>query len=71
MEHPAICTFTVVHRSFVPGFGDREPYVLAWVDLPGGTRAFGEVTGCPPESVHVGMPVRMTTVGDLIHWRPA
>ncbi|WP_343953510.1 Zn-ribbon domain-containing OB-fold protein [Nonomuraea longicatena] len=64
-------TFTVVHRSFVPEFRGREPYVLAWVDLPDGTRAFGQVVHCPPEQVRIGMPVRMTIVDDLPQWRPA
>ncbi|WP_214413062.1 Zn-ribbon domain-containing OB-fold protein [Sphaerisporangium fuscum] len=65
-------TFTVVHRSFVPEFRGREPYVLAWVDLPEGARAFGRVVGCPPERVRIGMPVRVTfDDDDLPQWRPA
>lgn len=64
-------TFTVVHRSFVPEFAGREPYVLAWVDLPEGVRAFGQVVRCPPEDVRIGMPVRVTFVDDLPQWRPA
>ncbi|MEU8103385.1 Zn-ribbon domain-containing OB-fold protein [Nonomuraea muscovyensis] len=63
-------TFTVVHRSFAPGYQGREPYVLAWVDLPEGARAFGQVVGCAPDEVRIGMPVRVTFVDDLPHWRP-
>ncbi|GGT36711.1 Zn-ribbon domain-containing OB-fold protein [Nonomuraea spiralis] len=63
-------TFTVVHRSFAPGYRGREPYVPAWVDLDEGVRAFGHVVGCAPEEVRVGMPVRVTFVDDLPHWRP-
>ncbi|MFG3442382.1 Zn-ribbon domain-containing OB-fold protein [Nonomuraea sp. NPDC047897] len=63
-------TFTVVHRSFAPGYQGREPYVLAWVDLPEGARAFGQVVGCAPGEVRVGLPVRVTFVDDLPHWRP-
>ncbi|GAA5054548.1 hypothetical protein HNP84_002989 [Thermocatellispora tengchongensis] len=66
-------TFTVVHRSFAPEFRGREPYVLAWIDLPEGVRAFGRVTGCPPERVRIGMPVRVTfedDLPDLPQWRP-
>jgi len=53
-------TFTVVHRSFLPGFGD-EPYVLAWIALPEqpGLRVFGNITGCAPEVVRIGMPVTL------------
>ncbi|GAA2901595.1 OB-fold domain-containing protein [Streptosporangium fragile] len=64
-------TFTVVHRSFVPEFRGREPYVLAWIDLPEGVRAFGQVVECPPDLVRIGMPVRVTFVDDLPQWRPA
>ncbi|MFE3453105.1 Zn-ribbon domain-containing OB-fold protein [Nonomuraea sp. NPDC059194] len=63
-------TFTVVHRSFVPEFRGREPYVLAWVDLPEGARAFGQVVECPPERVRIGMPVRVTFRDELPQWRP-
>ncbi|MCK2219543.1 Zn-ribbon domain-containing OB-fold protein [Actinomadura sp. ATCC 31491] len=64
-------TFTVVHRSFAPGYQGREPYVMAWVDLAAGVRAFGHIVGCAPEEVRVGMPVRVTFVDELPHWRPA
>ncbi|MEO3883812.1 OB-fold domain-containing protein [Nonomuraea sp. B5E05] len=64
-------TFTIVHRSFAPGYQGREPYVAAWVDLREGPRAFGHVVGCAPEEVRVGMPVRVTFIDDLPHWRPA
>ncbi|RYE44685.1 Zn-ribbon domain-containing OB-fold protein [Rhodococcus jostii] len=29
-----IDTFTVVHRSFVPGYQDVTPYVVGWILLP-------------------------------------
>ncbi|GAA2787357.1 Zn-ribbon domain-containing OB-fold protein [Nonomuraea dietziae] len=64
-------TFTVVHRSFVGEFMGREPYVLAWVDLPEGARVLGQVVQCPPERVRVGMPVRVTFRDELPQWRPA
>ncbi|SDL86467.1 Zn-ribbon domain-containing OB-fold protein [Nonomuraea jiangxiensis] len=64
-------TFTVVHRSFAPAYRGREPYVMAWVDLSAGTRVFGHVVGCAPEEVRIGMPVRVTFVDGLPHWRPA
>ncbi|MBE1591130.1 Zn-ribbon domain-containing OB-fold protein [Nonomuraea angiospora] len=67
----AVHTFTVVHRSFAPAYRGREPYVMAWVDLPAGVRAFGHVVGCAPGEVRVGMPVRVTFIDELPHWRPA
>lgn len=56
-------TFTVVHRAVAP-------FAAAWVDLPEGARVFGHVVGCPPDEVRIGMPVRVTFVNDLPHWRP-
>ncbi|MFF4617517.1 Zn-ribbon domain-containing OB-fold protein [Nonomuraea jabiensis] len=67
----AVHTFTIVHRSFAPGYQGREPYVMAWVDLPEGARAFGHIVGCAPEQVRIGMPVRLTFMDELPHWRPA
>ncbi|NUR83885.1 MAG: hypothetical protein HOY71_07345, partial [Nonomuraea sp.] len=64
-------TFTVVHRAFADGYRGREPYVAAWVDLDEGVRAFGHVVGCAPDDVRVGMPVRVTFMDELPHWRPA
>ncbi|MGK5553089.1 Zn-ribbon domain-containing OB-fold protein [Actinomadura kijaniata] len=66
-------TFTVVHRSFLPGF--TTPYTVAWIDLPEGARVFGDITGCPPGRVRIGMPVEvhftdLDGFGPLPHWRP-
>jgi uncharacterized OB-fold protein len=54
-------TFTIVHRTVAPGFADRTPYVLAWVELAEqpGLRAFGNVVACPPQEVYIGLPVRV------------
>jgi uncharacterized OB-fold protein len=67
-------TFSVVHRSFLPGF--EPPYVIAWIDLPEGARVFGDVTDCPPGDVRIGMPVEvhfgeLAGFGPIPHWRPA
>lgn len=52
-------TFSVIHRSFVAAYAERVPYVIAWIALPEqeGLRVFGNVTGCKPEEVAIGMPV--------------
>lgn len=54
-------TFTVIERSFVPGFNAGGPYAVAWIGLPeqAGLRVLGNVTGCPPEEVHIGMAVEV------------
>ena len=64
-------TFTVVHRSFVPALpGPRA--VRAGLGRPARRRPrVREVVGCAPEEVRIGMPVRVTFVDDLPHWRPA
>lgn len=64
-------TFSVVHRTFLPGF--QTPYVIAWIDLPEGARAFGNVLG-PPEDVRVGAAVQVSFeelpgFGPIPQWR--
>ena len=51
--------FTVVHRTFAPGFSTRVPYVLAWVSLAvqPQLRAFGNVLDVDPADVHIGLHV--------------
>jgi uncharacterized OB-fold protein len=55
-----VYTFTIVHRSNVPGYRDAAPYVVAYVELAEGPRIMTNVTGCEPSDVTVGMPVRVT-----------
>jgi len=54
-------TFSVIHKSFVPEFQGREPYVIAWIGLPEqpGLRVFGNVVGTATEDVSIGMPVEV------------
>ena len=52
------------------------PYAVAMVELEEGVRMMGTVTGCPVESVRIGMPVESYAVecGDgmaVPFWRPA
>ncbi|MDA0664488.1 MAG: Zn-ribbon domain-containing OB-fold protein [Proteobacteria bacterium] len=55
-----VYTFTVVHRAPSPAFREGGPYVLALVDLSDGFRMMMNVINCPPDSVTIGMPVRIT-----------
>jgi uncharacterized protein len=52
-----VYTFTVVHRSGVPGFKDALPYVIAYVELAEGPRVMTNIVGCAADSVAIGMPV--------------
>ena len=53
-------TFTVNHQSWIPGY--EPPYAVAIVELEEqeGLRLMTNVVGCPPDDVHIGMPVRVT-----------
>jgi uncharacterized OB-fold protein/acyl dehydratase len=64
----------VHHHPPVPGL--RPPFVVALVELEEGVRMVGNVLGCPPQQVHIGMPVelffqRMDDELTLPQWRPA
>lgn len=54
----SVYTFTVVRQNQAPGFRERVPYVLAYVELEEGPRLLTNVTGCNVEDVHIGMQVR-------------
>jgi hypothetical protein len=58
----SVYSYTVTHQNNMPGFREACPYVLAYVDLEEGPRLMTHVTGCEPDSVHVGMPVRVDFV---------
>jgi uncharacterized OB-fold protein len=71
-------TFSVIHRAFSPWFAARTPYVIAWAELAEqpGLRAFGNVVGCRPQDVNIGMPVRtcfaeLPGFGPVPQFRPA
>ena len=53
-------TFTVNHQPWIPGY--EPPYAVAIVELEeqDGLRLMTNVVGCPPDDVHIGMPVRVT-----------
>jgi uncharacterized protein len=53
----SVYTFTVVHRSTVPGYRDAVPYVVAYVELDEGPRVLTNIIGVAPEDVRIGMPV--------------
>jgi uncharacterized OB-fold protein len=68
-------TFTIVRQNGEVPFKDQLPYVVAMIELDEGVRMMGNVTGCPVESVRIGMPVEAYAVecGDgmaVPFWRP-
>lgn len=69
-------TFTIVRQYGMPPFKAELPYAVAMVDLDEGVRMLGTVTGCPVESVRIGLRVEAYAVecGDGLavpFWRPA
>jgi uncharacterized protein len=54
-----VYTFTVVHRSQVPGYRDALPYVVAYVELAEGPRVLTNIVDCEPDQVAIGMPVQV------------
>ncbi len=73
-------TFSVVHRSFAPGYDQATPYVIAWVELveQPGLRAFGNVLSDSSGSqiVHIGQAVEVCFedrpgFGPIPQFRPA
>ena len=56
----SVHTFTVTHQNHAPGFREALPYVLAYVELEEGVRMLTNLVDCPPDSIEIGMPVRVT-----------
>jgi len=68
-------TFTIVRQNGQPPFKDELPYAVAMIELEEGVRMMGNVTGCPVESVRIGMPVEAYAVEcdesmAVPFWRP-
>jgi uncharacterized OB-fold protein len=55
-----VYTYTVVHRSQVPGFKDALPYVLAYVELTEGVQVLTSLVDCDPVGVRIGMAVAVS-----------
>ena len=53
---------TVTYQNQTPGWADQVPYVLAGVELEEGPKLITNIINCVPDSVHVGMPVKVTFV---------
>lgn len=54
-------TFSIVHRSFAPGFRTGEPYVIAWVLLEEqpALRVFTNIVDTELDALLVDMPVEV------------
>ena len=68
-----VYSFVVHHRPEVPG--REHPFAVVLVALQEGTRIVGNVVGCEPSDVRIGMQVEVEFVTDengkkLPQWRP-
>lgn len=54
-----VYTYSVVRVSRDPRFVDRVPYCVAWVDLDEGFRMMSNVVDADPDTIEVGMRVRV------------
>ena len=73
-----VYTWSVVTRAFDPAWKDDVPYVAAVVELDEqpGLLMTGNIIGCDPKSVKIGMPVEVSFIDvtdeiTLPQWRPA
>ena len=55
-------SYTITRQNGLPDFREACPYVLAYVDLEEGPRLMTNITGCEPQAVRVGLPVRVEFV---------
>lgn len=63
-----IYTYTVVHRAPTPAYQADAPYVLAHVSMEEGFRMAAGVRGIDPDSVHIGLPVRLVYYDATQDW---
>ncbi len=52
-------SWTVTYHAFNPGFRDELPMVLATVDMEEGVRMNAQLRGVDPDSLTIGLPVRV------------
>lgn len=69
-------SYTVIRQQHSAPFRELVPYVVAMIELDEGVRLMGNVVGCDPESVGIGMPVEVFFAPAaegvaLPFWRPA
>jgi uncharacterized OB-fold protein len=55
-------TYSIVHQNQMPNFRNARPYVVAYVQLEDGPQLHTNIVGCEPDSVSIGMSVRVDFV---------
>jgi len=54
-----VYTYSVVRQNQASAFRNALPYVVAYVQLEEGPQLLTNIVGCDPESVSIGLPVRV------------
>jgi uncharacterized OB-fold protein len=54
-----VYSYTVNYRAPHPGFTEDVPFVTAIIELEEGVRMMSNVVQCDPDTVAIGMPVRV------------
>ena len=54
-----VFSYVVMHQVYHAAFAERVPYAVAEIKLDEGPRMVSNVVGCPPDELHVGMPVEV------------
>jgi uncharacterized OB-fold protein len=57
-----VYTYSIVHQNQMPNFRNALPYVVAYVQLEEGPQLLTNIVGCQPDSVSIGMSVRVDFV---------
>jgi len=70
-----VLSHTTIHQAAHPAFAADVPYVYALVELDEGPRLPTNIVGVAPDTVRIGMPVRVvftpvTTAISLPHFTP-
>jgi uncharacterized OB-fold protein len=58
----AVYTYSIVHQNQMSKFRNCLPYVVAYVELEEGPQLLTNLVGCDPETITIGMSVRVDFV---------
>ena len=54
-----VFTWTTIARALLPAFQGDTPYAPVVVEMDEGVRLLSSVIDCPPDQLHIGMPVEV------------
>jgi uncharacterized OB-fold protein len=54
-----IFSYNVMHQIYHPAFAAEVPYAVVVVKLTEGPKITSNLVDCPPDQIHIGMPVEV------------